>query len=75
MSGLQGPELATQLLELYPKTRVLFVSGYTDPERFVDLGLNEQRSYLQKPFSIHVLERRIRDLLDGTNPAPGEGAD
>ncbi|MEE2704198.1 MAG: ATP-binding protein [Myxococcota bacterium] len=75
MSGLQGPELATQLLELYPKTRVLFVSGYTDPERFVDLGLNEQRSFLQKPFSIHVLERRIRDLLDGTNPAPGEGAD
>jgi signal transduction histidine kinase len=63
MPGLQGPELASSLLELHPGAAVLFVSGYTDPERFVDLDLNERRSFLPKPFSREALEREVRNLL------------
>lgn len=64
MPGLQGPELATSLLELRPETRVLFVSGYAEPERLLDLSLTETRAFLQKPFSMEVLARQVRVLLD-----------
>jgi CheY-like chemotaxis protein len=63
MPGLQGPELVSSLLELYPDTAVLFVSGYTDTERFFDLNLNDRRTFLQKPFSSEALERELRTLL------------
>jgi signal transduction histidine kinase len=68
MPGLQGPELISSLLELYPDTAVLFVSGYTDPERFVDLNLNDRRTFLQKPFSSEALERELRTLLKPPSP-------
>ena len=74
MPGLQGPELASSLLELHPGAAVLFVSGYTDPERLVDLDLNECRSFLQKPFSSEALEREVRNLLERTSSIPHEGA-
>ncbi|MDG2278022.1 MAG: ATP-binding protein [Pseudomonadales bacterium] len=63
MPELQGPELVSSLLELYPDAAVLFVSGYTDPERFADLALNDRRSFLQKPFSSETLEYALRTLL------------
>ena len=41
----------------------MFVSGYTDPERFVDLNLGDRRRFLQKPFSREALEQSVRSLL------------
>ena len=64
MPGIQGPELANVLLELRPEICVLFVSGYTEPERLLDLGLTETRAFVQKPFSTEALARQIRALLD-----------
>ncbi len=68
MPGLQGPELATRLLDLRPETLVLFVSGYTEPERLLSLSLSETRAFLQKPFSMDSLARQVRGLLDATSP-------
>lgn len=68
MPGLQGPELVSSLLELYPDTAVLFVSGYTDPERLVDLNLNDRRSFLQKPFTYEALEHELLTLLKPPSP-------
>jgi DNA-binding NtrC family response regulator len=68
MPGLQGPELATCLLDLRPETLVLFVSGYTEPERLLSLSLSETRAFLQKPFSMDSLARQVRGLLDATSP-------
>ena len=70
MPGLQGPELVSSLLELYPDTAVLFVSGYIDPDRFVDLNLNDRRSFLQKPFSNEALEHELLALFKPPSP-PG----
>jgi signal transduction histidine kinase/CheY-like chemotaxis protein len=64
MPGLQGPELAASLLEFRPETYVLFVSGYAEPERLLNLSLSETRSFLQKPFSTEALSRQVRALLD-----------
>ena len=68
MPGLQGPELVSSLLELYPDTAVLFVSGYTDPERLVDLNLNDRRTFLQKPFTYEALEHELLTLLEPPSP-------
>jgi signal transduction histidine kinase/CheY-like chemotaxis protein len=70
MPGMQGPELATALLGLRPETLVLFVSGYTEPERLVSLSLSATRAFLQKPFSMDALARQVRGLLDA--PSPGQ---
>ena len=68
MPGLQGPELVSSLLELYPDTAVLFVSGYTDPERLVDLNLNDRRTFLQKPFTYEALEHELLALFKPPSP-------
>jgi DNA-binding NtrC family response regulator len=74
MPGLQGPELASSLLRLHPGAIVLFVSGYPDPERFVDLNLNERRAFLQKPFTRETLEREVSALLKRPSSTPHESA-
>ena len=65
MPGLQGPELAERLLELRPEMSVLFVSGYAEPERLLNLNLNRKRGFLQKPFTSEDLARLVRNLLEG----------
>jgi len=69
MPGLQGPELAKDLLESRPETCVLFVSGYAEPERLLELSLTETRAFMPKPFSIDALAQQVRSLLDGS-PRP-----
>ncbi len=64
MPELDGRELAERLRESDPRMRVLFMSGYPADilsERGVVPG-NVQ--FLQKPFDIATLARKIRDLLD-----------
>jgi DNA-binding NarL/FixJ family response regulator len=44
---------------------VLFVSGYTD-DAVIRAGVLEARTaFLQKPFSLDVLARTVREVLDG----------
>ncbi|MEO8431280.1 MAG: response regulator [Acidobacteriota bacterium] len=62
MPEMEGPELATRVLELRPGTPVLFMSGYADAaER---LGLANDRRFLQKPFTPDALARKIREALE-----------
>ena len=63
MPVMAGPELASALLEQLPDLKIIYMSGYTD--RTVDermLGPNAV--FLQKPFSLDVLARRIRQLVE-----------
>jgi CheY-like chemotaxis protein len=64
MPSLGGRELAARLRNHDPGLKILFISGYagnavTDKE----LQLSEV-SFLQKPFSLDVLARTIRAILD-----------
>ncbi len=63
MPEMSGPELADRMESERPKTKVLFMSGYTD-EAVGRLGvLKPGFAFLQKPASMEVLLRKIRELL------------
>jgi len=65
MPGTSGSDLAQRLLRDIPGLRVLYMSGYSDSLIFRYGMLQENAAFLQKPFSADVLERRVRELLDG----------
>jgi PAS domain S-box-containing protein len=65
MPQVGGKELAKEVRKRYPKTKILFTSGYTDGVIFqhgiVDPGIN----FLQKPFTPARLAIKVREVLDG----------
>lgn len=63
MPGMTGPELAKQMRSSRPTTRVLLVSGYTDPKTMNTLDLRGGTAFLHKPFTIAGLREKIGDLL------------
>jgi two-component system cell cycle sensor histidine kinase/response regulator CckA len=63
MPGLGGPELIQQLLPARPEIKVLYLSGYA-PEAFsIPLAADSQKAFLQKPFTLQALSRKVRELL------------
>ncbi len=63
MPSMGGPDLIRHLRLERPHVKVLFVSGYTD-DAIVRQGVLEPGvEFLQKPFALTTLARRIRDIL------------
>jgi two-component system, cell cycle sensor histidine kinase and response regulator CckA len=64
MPGLGGREVAEALRALNPDLKVLFQSGYTD-DTVVRRGiLRSEVAFLKKPFTLDVLARKVREVLD-----------
>jgi CheY-like chemotaxis protein len=63
MPGMNGRELGERLLALYPSTKVMFMSGYTD-EAIAHHGVLGRR-FLRKPFDRETLTGLVRSVLDG----------
>jgi len=67
MPGMNGRELAENLLPLRSEMKVLYISGYTD-NAIVQHGILEPgMPFLQKPFTMEVLARKVREILDATD--------
>lgn len=65
MPGLTGAELAKRFTELYPETKVLYMSGYTSDRFAIGHGnLEKGMEFIEKPFSIDRLAKKIREVLD-----------
>lgn len=69
MPGMNGREMTQQIRTLYPEIRTLFMSGYTADVIAHRGVLEEEVQFLQKPFSIHDLGPKIREILKKTKPA------
>ncbi|MHC4940069.1 MAG: response regulator [Planctomycetota bacterium] len=63
MPGMRGPELAEKMREARPGLRVLFVSGYQDPDRTRLPPLDDRTAFLQKPFDPAELVAKVTELL------------
>jgi CheY-like chemotaxis protein len=64
MPEMSGPQLAEQLVSLHPKIKVLYMSGYTDNAIVHHGVLKDGVNYIQKPFTIDGLARKMREVLD-----------
>jgi FixJ family two-component response regulator len=65
MPGMNGSELATQLVLLHSEMKVLFTSGYTDDAISRHGVLDEGVSFIGKPYTPLALARKVREVLDG----------
>ena len=62
--GLSGRELLGCILQMYPQTPVIVISGITDEEHaegLINLGAFD---YLLKPFRLEVVEQSVERALD-----------
>jgi DNA-binding NtrC family response regulator len=59
-----GVKLAQRLGRLYPKMKVLYVSGYTADAIVHHGGHGSDFVFLSKPFSLNTLGRKVRSALD-----------
>ncbi len=63
MPEMNGRDLYQKVAAIHPDIRVLYMSGYTD-NVIVNRGvLDEGLNFLQKPFTIRTLTRKVRQAL------------
>lgn len=65
MEGMNGPQLADEVLGLLPGIKVLYISGYTENALFHGGFIEEGVDLLRKPFTPINLADKVRRMLDG----------
>jgi len=66
MPKMSGKELHEKVLQEKPKTKFLFVSGYTRDAVHHNFVLDVGIDFLQKPFGPDELASKVREILDRT---------
>ena len=74
MPGMNGPELAQQVLAIRPAIKVLYMSGYTDKAFTSTAALEPGFTFLQKPFTPQTLGQKVREILTVPQPNRTERA-
>jgi PAS domain S-box-containing protein len=64
MPHMSGKELADRVRVLYPYTKILFTSAYTENAIVHQGVLDKGVALLQKPFTPSALARKVRKVLD-----------
>jgi len=63
MPGMGGRELVANLTKSRPETKVLYLSGYTEDAILSEGSIEKGTAFLQKPFTLQNLSRKVRELL------------
>ena len=69
--GMNGGDLAREARARRPELKVLFTSGYAEPE-IVRKGLVDDANWLRKPYTAVDLARTLHALLDQGRPQRGD---
>jgi signal transduction histidine kinase len=64
MPKMSGLELAERIASIQPEIKVLYMSGYTDNAITHHGVLEKGMNYIQKPFTVDGLARKVREVLD-----------
>ncbi|MBI3504685.1 MAG: response regulator [Proteobacteria bacterium] len=65
MPGMNGREFVERFSVLHPESRVLFMSGYTDDDAMIKDLVSERQAFIEKPFTVEQITRKVREALDG----------
>ncbi|MFW6139100.1 MAG: PAS domain S-box protein, partial [Spirochaetota bacterium] len=65
MPEMNGRDLARRIQSINPKIKCMFMSGYTANVVAHQGVLDEGAHFLQKPFTMHTLARKVREVLEG----------
>jgi len=68
MPGINGQDLAKEILKTHPATKVLFLSGYAE-DTIRQQALPPGTAFLQKPFTLQTLLRKTREVLGDSSGA------
>lgn len=72
--GLSGAQLAAEVHRIHPKMRVLFTSGYAEPD-VIRQAEAESGNWIRKPYTASELASKLRRVLearlDGDQKRPG----
>ena len=63
MPGLNGKELLKKVVELYPGTPVIIMSGHSDQVDAENLLSQGAFDYLLKPFRLEIVEESVKRAL------------
>jgi CheY-like chemotaxis protein len=64
MPGMSGRQLVDRCRQIRQDFKVLYMSGYTDNAIVQHGVLVEGINYIQKPFTVDALARKVREVLD-----------
>ena len=64
MPGMSGRQLVERCWQIRQDFKVLYMSGYTDNAIVQHGVLEEGINYIQKPFTVDALARKVREVLD-----------
>ncbi|HLK55013.1 MAG TPA: ATP-binding protein [Chthonomonadaceae bacterium] len=71
---MSGPQVAERLCALRPGIRVLYASGYTETGIVSQGRLAADVAFLEKPYTLHTLAKKVRETLDAPVPPTATGA-
>ena len=69
MPLMGGKLLAERIIGLRPGIKVLYMSGYSENAVVHQGILGFGSSFIEKPFSVETLERKVREVLDTRQPS------
>ena len=63
MPKMDGPTLSKKIRDLYPDTKTIFISGYTEDTFRKNLDHNAKIHFLPKPFTLKDLASKVKEVL------------
>jgi two-component system cell cycle sensor histidine kinase/response regulator CckA len=63
LPGLTGLDLVKQFIKKYPKTKILFMSGYLCPSVAHQDVAHSEKAFVLKPFTTDTLAKKMRAVL------------
>ena len=63
MPEMGGRQMVEELLKTRPGTKVLYLSGYTEDAIVSEGSIESGTAFLQKPFTLQNLSRKVREVL------------
>jgi two-component system cell cycle sensor histidine kinase/response regulator CckA len=64
MPRMNGIELSRRFRDMFPDTKILLMSGYTEEMDIQGAISDSGIAFLPKPFSLHELAEKVREVLD-----------